>query len=265
LLNPGPATTTDSVKNALVVPDICPREREFGEMVEAIGADLLRVVHGEEDCEIALFGGSGTAAVDACINSTVPQDRQILVVNNGAYGARMTEIARAYGIDVVEYALPYGDYPDLQQIESMLRQNETISHVGIVHHETTTGMLNPIQPVLELCRRYGKEIIVDSISSYAGIPIDLRRTDYDYIISTSNKNIQGMAGVSFVIFRRQALKKLMAVKKRSYYLNIYQQYDFFKRSRQMQFTPPVQIFYALRQAIDEYFVEGEQARHLRYQ
>ncbi len=249
----------------MVVPDICPREREFGEMVEAIGADLIRVVHGGKDYAIALFGGSGTAAVDACINSTVPQDRQILVVNNGAYGSRMAEIARAYGIDVLEYALPYGDYPDLQQLESMMRQNGKISHVGIVHHETTTGMLNPIQPALELCRRYGKEIIVDTISSYAGIPIDLRQTDYDYIISTSNKNIQGMAGVCFVIFRLQALEKMPLVKKRSYYLNLYQQYDFFKRTRQMPFTPPVQIFYALRKAIDEYFAEGEQERFQRYQ
>jgi 2-aminoethylphosphonate aminotransferase len=265
LLNPGPATTSDSVKYALVVPDICPREREFGEMVEAIGADLVRVVHGEEDYEIALFGGSGTAAVDACINSTVPHDRQILVVSNGAYGTRMAEIARAYGIDVLEYALPYGDYPDLQRLESMLRQHERISHVGIVHHETTTGMLNPIQPVLELCRRYGKEIIVDAISSYAGIPIDLRGMGYDYLISTSNKNIQGIAGVCFVIFRRQALEKISTIKKRSYYLNLYQQYDFFKRTRQMQFTPPVQIFYALRRAIDEYFAEGELERYRRYQ
>jgi 2-aminoethylphosphonate-pyruvate transaminase len=264
LLNPGPATTTDTVKNALVVPDICPREQEFGRMVEGIGADLVRIVHGEDDYQIALFGGSGTAVVDACINSVIPEGRQFLVVNNGAYGTRMVEIARAYGIDVLEYAPGCGGYPDMDRLASLLRQHEKVSHVGIVHHETTTGMLNPIERATELCHQAGKEIIVDAVSSYAGIPIDLRRTGHDYIISTSNKNIQGMAGIGFVIFRTGALEKMRTVKKRSYYLNLFQQHDFFRRTRQMQFTPPVQILYALRQAIDEYFAEGEQQRYQRY-
>lgn len=265
LLNPGPATTTDSVKHSLVVPDICPREKEFGQLVEGVLVDLVRIVNGEKNYKCVIFGGSGTAAVDATINSVISSDGKILVVSNGAYGSRMIKIAESYGIDVVKYDIPYGDYPDVDEVEQLiLRNQDELTHLGIIHHETTTGMLNPIADFLELTRKYNLQIIVDTISSYAGIPIDLEKTDYDYIISTSNKNIQGMAGLSFVICKEDSLLSIKNVCKRSYYLNLLQQYEFFKNSKQMQFTPPVQIFYALKQAIKEFFEEGGDNRYSRY-
>lgn len=265
LLNPGPATTTDSVKYSLVVPDICPRERGFGQIVEKNLVDLVKIVNGEKNYKCVIFSGSGTASVDATINSVVPEAGKILVVSNGAYGIRMTEIAESYGINVVRYEIPYGDYPDIDKVEKLLIENKNeLTHLGIVHHETTTGMLNPIEDYLKLARKYNLEIIVDTISSYAGIPINLEETDYDYIMSTSNKNIQGMAGLSFVICKGDSLKRLKSIPKRSYYLNLYQQYEFFRKYKQMQFTPPVQVFYALRQAIKEYFDEGGGKRYKRY-
>jgi 2-aminoethylphosphonate aminotransferase len=266
LLNPGPATTTDTVKYAMVVPDICPREKEFGLLVEEITEMLVQVVNGGDRYRAVIFAGSGTAAVDAVINSVIPQHKSLLVVSNGAYGARMVEIAQNYAIPVVKYDIEYGDYPLIDEVETLLKKHKgTISHLGIVHHETTTGMLNPIEDMLKLCRRYGIQIIVDTISSYAGIPIDLMNTDYDYIVSTSNKNIQGMAGLSFVIGKKELIESQPEqTPTRSYYLNLYQQHRFFSQHRQMQFTPPVQIFYALKQALKEYFSEGGKNRYLRY-
>jgi len=263
LLNPGPATTSDTVKNAMIVEDICPRETEFGKLIEGIKKDLVKVVHGEEEYVCALFACSGTGGLEAAITSAVPAGKKLLVIGNGAYGARMIKIAETFGIGVVKYQLDYGDYPSLSELEVLLTDEQDISHVAVVHHETTTGMLNPIQEISDLIHKYDKQIIVDCMSSYAGIPIDLNNWGAEYLISSSNKCIQGMAGLAFVIFKESLLLELKE-QKRSFYFNVYNQYVGFEKTGQMQFTPPVQVCYALRQAIDEYFEEGELNRWERY-
>jgi 2-aminoethylphosphonate aminotransferase len=263
LLNPGPATTTDTVKNALVVEDICPREKDFGRLLDGIKEDLVRIVHGEEEYTSVLFTASGTGGLEAAITSAVPQGKKLLVVDNGAYGARMVAIAKTFGIEVVHYQIAYGDFPNVQAIDSLIRSNKEISHLAVVHHETTTGMLNPVQEICDLAKKHSIGVIVDCMSSYAGIPIDIRKWGASYIISSSNKCIQGMPGLVFVIFRKDLLPGLK-LQRRSFYFNLYDQYTGFANTGQMQFTPPVQVAYALRQAIDEYFVEGEQGRRTRY-
>ena len=265
LLNPGPTTTTDTVKRALVVPDICPREKEFGELMARVNRKLVEVVHGGDEYVAAIFAGSGTASVEACVSSVVPHDKRILIVDNGAYGQRMIEIAQTHQIDVVPYCIPWGDYPDVAAIESLLRQHQgQVSHLAIVHHETTTGMLNPIEACTSLAHQYGVEIIVDAVSSYAGLPINIDELELDYLISSANKCIQGMAGLSFVICRRQSLLQSGQVQPRSYYLNLYEQYCSLEAKHQTRFTPPVQVFYALDQALTEYFEETERSRYRRY-
>src|SRR5688572_2941190 len=264
LLNPGPATTTDSVKQAMVVEDICPREKEFGKLLDTIKEDLVKIVHGETEYIAAIFTASGTGGLEAAITSAVPKGKKILVVDNGAYGARMANIASTFGIDVVSYKLAYGDYPDVNHIEKLLKENKDVSHLAIVHHETTTGMLNPVQEICDVAKKYGVEVIVDCMSSYAGIPIDIKNWGAGYLISSSNKCIQGMPGMVFVIFKRQLLDQLKN-QKRSFYFDLYSQYVGFEKTGQMQFTPPVQVAYALRQAIDEYFEEGESKRWSRYE
>ena len=264
LLNPGPATTTDTVKNAMVVSDICPREEEFGQLIEGIKADLVKVVHGEGEYKCALFAASGTGGLEAAITSSVPEGKKLLVVENGAYGARMVKIAETFGIPVVHYKMEYGDYPDVTKIEEFIKADKDISHLAIVHHETTTGMLNPIQEVCDLAHANDIQVIVDCMSSYAGIPIDVKKWKAEYIISSSNKCIQGMAGLVFVIFKESLLLEIQK-QKRSFYFNLYNQLVGFEKTGQMQFTPPVQVCYALRQAIDEYFEETEQGRWSRYQ
>ena len=264
LLNPGPATTTESVKQAMVVEDICPREKEFGKLLDTIKEDLVKVVHGGDDYIAAIFTASGTGGLEAAITSAVPKGKKILVVDNGAYGARMANIASTFGIEVVLYKLAYGDYPDVNHIDKLLKENKDVSHLAIVHHETTTGMLNPVQEICDVSRKYGVEVIVDCMSSYAGIPIDIKKWDAGYLISSSNKCIQGMPGMVFVIFKKQLLDQIKN-HKRSFYFDLYSQYVGFEKTGQMQFTPPVQVAYALRQAIDEYFDEGESNRWNRYE
>lgn len=263
LLNPGPATTTDTVKNAMVVPDICPREEEFGQLIESIKSDLIKIAHGEEEYKCALFAASGTGGMEAAITSAVPVGKKLLVVENGAYGARMVKIAQTFGIEVVHYKLEYGDYPEVSKIEELIKSDNDISHLAIVHHETTTGMLNPIQEVCDLAHANNVQVIVDCMSSYAGIPINLKEWSAEYIISSSNKCIQGMAGLVFVIFKESLLPELQK-QQRSFYFNLYNQLVGFEKTGQMQFTPPVQVCYALRQAIDEYLEETELGRWNRY-
>ena len=264
LLNPGPATTTQSVKEAMVVPDICPREKEFGQLLDSVKLDIVKIVHGEESYISALFTASGTGGLEAAITSAVPRGKKLLVIENGAYGTRMVKLAETYNIEVVRYQLPYGDYPNLHEIEKLIKQSQNVSHLAIVHHETTTGMLNPVQEVCDLAHQNGIEVIVDCMSSYAGIPINIKQWNAEYLISSSNKCIQGMPGLVFVIFRKDLLE-IIKNTRRSFYFDIYSQYTGFEKTGQMQFTPPVQVAYALRQAIDEYFIETESGRWNRYE
>ncbi|MDR2057186.1 MAG: aminotransferase class V-fold PLP-dependent enzyme [Dysgonamonadaceae bacterium] len=262
LLNPGPATTSDEVKHAMLMPDICPREEEFCLLMESVKQDLPKIVNGGADYTSTLFAASGTGGIESAITSAVPCNGRLLVIDNGAYGARMAQIAKRYAIYHVVYKIPYGDYPDVTDIEKIVI-DEKITTVSIVDHETTTGMRNPVQEVCEIAHRHGSEIIVDCMSSFAGLPIDLRKWGAEYIISSSNKCIEGMAGLSFVIFQKSLLEKIKGTA-RSFYFDLYAQYQGFQHAGQMQFTPPVQVIYALRKAIDLLFAETYQGRINRY-
>jgi 2-aminoethylphosphonate-pyruvate transaminase len=262
LLNPGPATTSDEVKKAMVVPDICPREEEFCLLMESIKQDLPKIVNSGIDYTATLFASSGTGGVESAITSAVPYNGILLIVDNGAYGARMAEIAKRYHINNVVYRIPYGDYPDVDEIKKII-VTKKITTVSIVDHETTTGMRNPVQDVCDIAHDNGAEVIVDCMSSFAGVPIDLQKWQAEYIISSSNKCIEGMAGLSFVIFKKALLAKLKE-NARSFYFDLYTQYQGFQHTGQMQFTPPVQVIYALRKAIDLFFTETAQGRIERY-
>ncbi len=263
LLNPGPATTTDTVKNAMVVPDICPRETEFGDLIDQIRKDLVTIAHGSEDYIAVIFAASGTGGDEAAITSAVPKDKKLLVVDNGAYGTRMVSIAETFGIGVVPYRIPYNHYPDLSKIETLLKENSDISHLAVAHHETTTGMLNPVPEIIETAHKYQVEVIVDAMSSFPVISPDIKTLGADYLVSSSNKCIHGMAGLTFILIHKNAFEKLEP-RRRSFYFDIHSQHTGFNNTRQMPFTPPVQVLYALKQAIDEYFEETEEGRIKRY-
>lgn len=263
LLNPGPATTTDSVKRAQVCPDICPREREFGDVMEWIADELSLFVGERGKVETVMFGGSGTAADEVMISSCVPDGARLLIVDNGAYGARFAKIASAYRIPHEVFSSS-GFMPlDAEAVKAALVEGN-FTHFAIVYHETTTGLLNPVPDLCRFCRDCGIVTIVDAVSAFAAIPIDMERDGIDFMSSTSNKNIQGMAGIAFVFCQKASLERTREYPMRSYYLNLWDQYAHFKKTKQTRFTPPVQSLYSLRQAIIETKNETIEARYRRY-
>lgn len=265
LLNPGPATTTDTVKLAQVVPDICPREKEFGDVMEYISHELTTIVGSAEEYATVIFGGSGTAAVESVLTSVVPHDKAVLIINNGAYGKRMCDIASRYRMSFIEFKNSPIEPIDLEKLESVIESNiKNLSHLAFVHNETTTGILTDLDLVGAIAKKYDLEVIVDAMSSYAALPIDMKKSHINYLAASSNKNIQGMAGVSFVISDKKSLDKLKNVEPRTYYLSLYEQYTGFLKTHQMRFTPPVQTLYALKQAIVEVKAEGIENRYKRY-
>ena len=157
-----------------MVPDICPREQEFGDLTQSVLKKVVQVVIGNLTHSAVIFAGSGTAGVEAALSSVVAPDGKILILDNGAYGKRAETIIQAYGISHRTYRIGWGEYPDVAEIESIFQQDRELTHFVFVHHETTTGMLNPLSELLELCQKYEVDSIVDAMSSYAGLPIDLQ-------------------------------------------------------------------------------------------
>ncbi len=264
-MNPGPSTTTDTVKYAQVVPDICPREKDFAGLMKGLREDLVRIVHGDpEKYTSVLFCGSGTINIDVCINSLLPEGKKILVVNNGAYSTRAVEICQCYGLPYVDLRFPIDQRPDLTKIEEVLGSDPDIALVYATHNETGTGIMNPIREIGALAHRYGAVFIVDTTSSYAMRPINIEEDNIDFCMASAQKGLMSFTGLSFVIGDRSIIEASKDYPKRSYYCNLYRQYDHFERTGEMHFTPPVQTIYATIQALKEYFAEGEEAKWARH-
>ena len=267
LLNPGPATTTDTVKLAQVVPDICPREKEFAEMMRQMRLDLLKTVHADPaKYTSVLFCGSGTLNLDVCINSLVPEGKKILIANNGAYSSRAVEICKYYGIDHIDLKQDILHPVCVEEIEKALDADSDIAVVYTTHNETGTGVLNPIREIGAAAHKHDAIFIVDTTSTLAMRPIDIEADNIDFCMASAQKGLMSFTGLSFVIGNEKIIRKSKDYPKRSYYCNLYLQYEYFEKTGQMHFTPPVQTIYATRQGLDEYFAEGEEAkwaRHLR--
>lgn len=265
LLNPGPATTTDTVKMAQIVPDICPREKEFVEIMREMEDGLLKIVHADPgEYAAVLFCGSGTINMDICLNSLLPEGKKILILDNGAYSSRAAEICVYYGLDHMDLKLPIDRQPDLIEVEKVLQENPEIALVYTTHHETGTGLLNPVREIGALVHQYGAIFVVDTTSTYAMRPINIHEDNIDFCMASAQKGIMAMTGLSFIIGRRETIEASADYPKRSYYCNLYLQYQYFKEHGEMHFTPPVQVIYAARQALKEYFAEGEQAKWERH-
>ncbi len=265
LLNPGPSTTTDTVKMAQIVPDICPREKEFAGLMKGLREDLVKIVHGDpEKYTSVLFCGSGTLNLDVCLNSLLPAGKKVLVVNNGAYSTRAVEICQYYGLDHIDLRFPVDQRPDLALVEQTLRENHDIAMVYTTHNETGTGILNPIREIGALAHRFGAIFVVDTTSTYAMRPIHIEEDNIDFCMASAQKGLMAFTGLSFVVGNRAIIEASKDYPKRSYYCNLYLQYDYFERTGEMHFTPPVQTIYATIQALKEYWAEGEQAKWARH-
>ena len=265
LLNPGPSTTTDTVKMAQVVPDICPREKEFASLMKGLREDLVKIVHGDTDEYTAvLFTGSGTINIDVCMNSLLPEGKKVLVINNGAYSTRAVEICQYYGLDYINLEFPVDELPDLSVVEQILKSNPDIALVHTTHNETGTGILNPIRQIGAIAHKYGAVFSVDTTSTYAMRPIDVNKDNIDFCMASAQKGLMAMTGLSYIVGKREIIEKSKDYPKRSYYCNLYMQYDFFEKTGQMHFTPPVQTIYSVIQALKEYWAEGEDAKWARH-
>lgn len=265
LLNPGPATTTDSVKLAQIVPDICPREPEFAKLLKGLRQDLLKLVHAApEKYTSVLFCGSGTINIDVCINSLLPANKRILVINNGAYSSRAVEVCEYYGLNHINLEFPFNEQPDLSVVKKVLEDNPDIAVVYTTHNETGTGLLNPIREIGALAHSYNAIFVVDSTSTLAMRPIDIEADNIDFCMASAQKGLMSMTGLSFIIGKTSIIEESANYPKRSYYCNLYLQYKYFEETGEMHFTPPVQTIYATIQALKEYFQEGEEAKWNRH-
>ena len=264
-MNPGPSTTSDSVKLAQIVPDICPREKEFTGIMKPMRDDLVKIVHGDPDeYTSVLFCGSGTICIDITLNSLLDEGKTAVVVQNGSYSQRACDVIRAYGLPLVELVQPLDKAVDLEYIDDALSKIDNIGYVYMTHHETGSGLLNPIREVGALAHKYGAFFITDTTSSYAMIPINVYEDNVDFCMASAQKGIQGMTGLSYVIGRRDIIEKSKDFPVRSYYCNLYLQYECFEKTGEMHFTPPVQTVYAAKKALEEYFAEGEDAKWQRH-
>ena len=263
LLNPGPANTSRSVREALVMPDLCHREPEFFEMMRECRERLARLAGCADRFAAVLFTGSGTAAVEAAVASAVPRDRGLLIVNNGVYGDRLIRIARAHGIPTEVLTYDVVTPVDPADVEAALRARPDVSHVAVVHHETTTGLLNPVMDVARVSDRLGRRTLIDAMSSLFGEPLAVDADGVDFVMASANKCLQAVPGVSFVLGRRSALDALASQPPRSVYLDLHGHYVSQERDN-TPFTPAVQVLHAMRQALVELEREGVAARIARY-
>ena len=263
LLNPGPANTSRSVRQALVMPDLCHREPEFFEMMRDCRERLVRLAGGGDRFAAVLFTGSGTAAVEAAVSSAVPRDGGLLIVNNGVYGDRLTRIARAHAIPAEVLSYDVTTPVDPAEVEAALRARPELGHVAVVHHETTTGLLNPVEDVARVAARLGRRTLIDAMSSLFGERLDIHADGVDFVMASANKCLQGVPGIAFVLARRSALDALSAQPPRSVYLDLHGHYTMQERDN-TPFTPAVQVLHAMRQALVELEAEGVPSRIARY-
>lgn len=261
LLNPGPTTTSTKVKEALVQPDVCPREEEIGDLLTGINNKLLKVVNGERSHESVLLSCSGTGAVESCLSSCLDSNKQekVLILINGAYGERMVEICDSLNIpyDTLKFNITQPIFP--YKLDQYISENKAVHNykvVAFIHHETTTGLLNNLSDLNNIIKKHNLISLVDAMSSFAGVPIDVNKTSIDYLITSSNKCLHAIAGIGIVIVSKSELNRISQFKAQSYYFNLYNNFKQQSIKKQFMFTPPVQVLYSLETALDELFQSG---------
>ncbi|GGK86674.1 pyridoxal-phosphate-dependent aminotransferase family protein [Mangrovihabitans endophyticus] len=264
LMNPGPVNADERVRAALTGPDICHREVEFTELLDRVRDRVTRICGGDDDHAAVVLTGSGTAAVEAAISSAVPPGRGVLVVDNGHYGRRMHDIAQAYGIPRRLLELGWGTRIDPDMIGRELAADERLSHVLIVHHETSTGMRNDVRAVAAQAHRHDRQVIVDAVSSVGAEPLGLRTDGIDWLAGSANKCLEGMPGLSFVCGSRAGFADLETLPRRGYSLDLHRHYAAQETAGAPAFTPAVPAFYAFDVALGLALDEGVAARGARY-
>jgi 2-aminoethylphosphonate-pyruvate transaminase len=266
LFTPGPLNTKLSVKEAML-HDMGSRDVEFLNVVKEIRSELLNIagLTPEDGYDTVLMQGSGTFGVESVISTAIPAFGHLLLITNGAYGDRIKQMTQVYGIKTTTLKYKENIVPPVKDAEEILLDDETITHIAIVHCETTTGIFNDIKGIGKLAKRFSKTYIVDAMSSFGAVPIDMKALDIDLLVSSSNKCIEGVPGFSFVIAKIQTLESCIG-QARTVSLDLYSQWIGMRNENQFRFTPPIQSILAFRKAIDELKIEGGvEKRAERYQ
>jgi 2-aminoethylphosphonate-pyruvate transaminase len=264
LLNPGPSVVSDRVHRAVGGPDLCHREPEYSDILDAVRGKLLDVAGVPDDWAMIMLAGSGTAALEAATGAATRPGKKLLVCRNGIYGERVETIARRLGIPVVTVEGSDLEPIDPARVASALAADSEIDAVAVIHHETTTGLLNPVQEIAAVAKARGVPVVVDAISSLGAEELDLRDTGIDFVASTSNKCLHGLPGAAFILVSPRGQERIAQVPPRSLYFDL-GNYLKAQAKRTVPFTPSIPALYGLDAALDELRDEGLANRKALYQ
>jgi 2-aminoethylphosphonate-pyruvate transaminase len=254
LLTPGPLTTSKSVKQVMV-HDWGSRDQTFIGINQSVLARLVEIVNGGSDYVTVPMQGSGTFAVEAMLTTFIPKSGKVLILINGAYGQRAKKICEIAKRKIVVYETAEDTPPDLAAIERILKRTPSITHIFAVHCETTSGILNPIEKIAALAQRYRKQFLLDSMSAFGALALDAKALKFDAVAASSNKCIEGVPGLGFVICRKAALEKTKG-NATTLVLDLHDQWTNFVKTGQYRFTPPIHVIVSFHQALEEFLAEG---------
>jgi 2-aminoethylphosphonate-pyruvate transaminase len=261
IFSPGPANISERVRSALTLPDICHRDEEFTNLLNDVKGLIAKALKIDDSYEIVLFSGSGTLAIESVLTCFAGWEKTLLIISNGVYGERAADIARTYGVKIKELKLNWGTLPDLTEVEEEIKMPE-IGGVYLIHHETTTGLLNPLKEISLLAKKYSKLVLTDTISSIAGEHIDFG-WGLDAVLGTANKCFRGVPGVSFAIVSEDFVTIAKKRDRRTYYSDLVTHLER-EKNGETPFTPPVHSLFAFREALREILEEGVENRISHY-
>jgi len=254
LLTPGPLTTSLTVKQAML-HDYGSRDSHFIAVNRSVRTALVEIIHGGEDYTCVPLQGSGTFVVEAMLGTFIPRDGKVLILINGAYGQRMAKICDTLGRAYSILETPEDTPVDVEALERQLSADSAITHVAVVHCETTSGILNPLAEVAAIVQRHQRRLLIDSMSAFGALPLDARDIPFDAVVASSNKCLEGAPGMGFCLSRTEALQATQG-NAHSLTLDLYDQWVNMEKTDQWRFTPPTHCILALAQALQEFHDEG---------
>ena len=263
LLTPGPLTTSSRTRQAMMV-DWGSWDERFNQLTASLCEQLLAIINDGDSHHCVPLQGSGTFAVEAAIGTLVPRDGKVLVLINGAYGKRLAKICEVLGRSFSTFETAEDEPTTAADVDRLLRADASITHVALIHCETSTGILNPLEEIAHVIEQHGKHLIIDAMSSFGALPIDAQQVPFDALIAASGKCLEGVPGMGFVFARKEALAKA-AGNSHSLAMDLFDQHIYMAKTGQWRFTPPTHVVAALHEALLQYNEEGGlPARHQRY-
>ncbi|PPR52097.1 MAG: 2-aminoethylphosphonate--pyruvate transaminase [Alphaproteobacteria bacterium MarineAlpha5_Bin10] len=263
LLTPGPLTTSKRTKEAML-HDWGSRDKDFINLNHSIRKSLIKLIDGENDYQCVPMQGSGTFAVESMISSLTPKNAKILILINGAYGQRMKKMCDYINKNYIDYVVPENTTHDLIEIEKIIESNKDLTHIFAVYCETTSGILNPVQEIAELAEKKNLSLFIDAMSAFGALPLNSKKTKFDALAASSNKCLEGVPGVGFVLMKNEVIKNAKG-NCHSLSLDLYDQWQAMEQNKQWRFTPPTHVLAAFSEAIKEHEKEGGiYGRYKRY-